>query len=162
MVNSSCPSLLPVVISRRQKRVQLMRIREKDTKKRQQAGGQEGTYRRKATPVKRYAGDLLAPVSGTQLDMCRSDFYQFSVVRKKKTIYICCRGFSAGHHHCTSFTSPCLSSSSQSYLQSLRDKQMDTGTSLSSLGTTNQTVIDLDFDTGSTAPLTTTTPVVRV
>ncbi|XP_004069167.1 transmembrane protein 198 isoform X1 [Oryzias latipes] len=99
-----------VVISRRQKRVQLMRIREKDTKKRQQAGGQEGTYRRKATPVKRYAGDLLAP----------------------------------------------------SYLQSLRDKQMDTGTSLSSLGTTNQTVIDLDFDTGSTAPLTTTTPVVRV
>lgn len=108
VVNSSCPSLLPVVISRRQKRVQLMRIREKDTKKRQQAGGQEGTYRRKATPVKRYAGDLLAPVSGTQLDMCRSDFYQFSVVRKKKTIYICCRGFSAGHHHCTSFTSPSL------------------------------------------------------
>lgn len=40
-----------------------MRIREKDAKKRQQAGGQEGTYRRKATPVKRYAGDLLAPVS---------------------------------------------------------------------------------------------------
>ncbi|XP_034724551.1 transmembrane protein 198-like isoform X2 [Etheostoma cragini] len=30
-----------VVISRRQKRVQLMRIREKDAKKRQQAGGQE-------------------------------------------------------------------------------------------------------------------------
>lgn len=42
-----------------------MRIREKDAKKRQQAGGQEGTYRRKATPVKRYAGDLLAPVSVT-------------------------------------------------------------------------------------------------
>lgn len=43
-----------------------MRIREKDAKKRQQAGGQEGTYRRKPTPVKRYAGDLLAPVSVTQ------------------------------------------------------------------------------------------------
>lgn len=42
-----------------------MRIREKDAKKRQQAGGQEGTYRRKPTPVKRYAGDLLAPVSVT-------------------------------------------------------------------------------------------------
>lgn len=40
-----------------------MRIREKDAKKQQQAGGQEGTYRRKPTPVKRYAGDLLAPVS---------------------------------------------------------------------------------------------------
>lgn len=59
------PLLLIVVISRRQKRVQLMRIREKDAKKRQQAGGQEGTYRRKPTPVKRYAGDLLAPVSVT-------------------------------------------------------------------------------------------------
>lgn len=87
-----------------------MRIREKDAKKRQQAGGQEGTYRRKPTPVKRYAGDLLAP----------------------------------------------------SYLQSLRDRQMGTGTSLSSLGTTNHTMIDLDYDTGSTAPLTATTPVVRV
>ncbi|KAE8298713.1 Transmembrane protein 198 [Larimichthys crocea] len=99
-----------VVISRRQKRVQLMRIREKDAKKRQQAGGQEGTYRRKPTPVKRYAGDLLAP----------------------------------------------------SYLQSLRDRQMGTGTSLSSLGTANHTMIDMDYDTGSTAPLTATTPVVRV
>ncbi|XP_038159449.1 transmembrane protein 198-like isoform X1 [Cyprinodon tularosa] len=99
-----------VVISRRQKRVQLMRIREKDAKKRQQAGGQEGTYRRKPTPVKRYAGDLLAP----------------------------------------------------SYLQSLRDRQMGTGTSLSSLGTTNQTMIDMDCETGSMVPLTATTPVVRV
>ncbi|XP_061639988.1 transmembrane protein 198-like isoform X1 [Phyllopteryx taeniolatus] len=99
-----------VVLSRRQKRVQLMRIREKDTRKRQQAGGQEGTYRRKATPVKRYAGDLLAP----------------------------------------------------SYLQSLRDRQMGTGTSLSSQSTANHTMIDLDCDTGSTVPLTATTPVVRV
>ena len=57
---------LVVILSRRQKRVQLMRIREKDARKRQQAGGQEGTYRRKATPVKRYAGDLLAPVSVTR------------------------------------------------------------------------------------------------
>ncbi|XP_061544873.1 transmembrane protein 198-like isoform X3 [Phycodurus eques] len=99
-----------VVLSRRQRRVQLMRIREKDTRKRQQAGGQEGTYRRKATPVKRYAGDLLAP----------------------------------------------------SYLQSLRDRQMGTGTSLSSQSTANHTMIDLDCDTGSTVPLTATTPVVRV
>ncbi|KAG7264762.1 hypothetical protein CRUP_007088 [Coryphaenoides rupestris] len=89
-----------VVLSRRQKRVQLMRIREKEAKKRQQTGGQEGTYRRKATPVKRYAGDLLAP--------------------------------------------------------------MGTGTSLSSLGTANHAMIDMDYDTGSTAPLTATTPVVRV
>lgn len=39
---------------------------------------------------------------------------------------------------------------------------MGTGTSLSSLGTANHTMIDLDYDTGSTAPLTATTPVVRV
>ncbi|XP_007229703.2 transmembrane protein 198 isoform X1 [Astyanax mexicanus] len=95
-----------VIISRRQKRVQLMRIRQKDAKKLQLSGGQEGTYRRKPTPVKRYAGDLLAP----------------------------------------------------SYLQSLRDRQMGTGTSLSSLSTTNHTVVDFDYETGSTVPLTATTP----
>ncbi|KAG7472032.1 hypothetical protein MATL_G00104260 [Megalops atlanticus] len=99
-----------VIVSRRQKRVQLMRIRQKDAKKRQQGGGQEGIYRRKPTPIKRYAGDVLAP----------------------------------------------------SYLQSLRDRQMGTGTSLSSLGTANHTLIDFDFETGSTVPLTATTPVVRV
>ncbi|KAL2091360.1 hypothetical protein ACEWY4_013623 [Coilia grayii] len=99
-----------VIISRRQKRVQLMRIRQRDAKKRQQSGGQEGTYRRKPTPVKRYAGDLLAP----------------------------------------------------SYLQSLRDRQMGTGNSLSSLGTANHTMIDFDYETGSTVPLTATTPVIRV
>lgn len=99
-----------VIISRRQKRVQLMRIRQKDAKKRQQGGGQEGTYRRKPTPVKRYAGDLLAP----------------------------------------------------SYLQSLRDRQMGTGNSLSSLGMATHTMIDFDYETGSTVPLTATTPVIRV
>ncbi|XP_035239362.1 transmembrane protein 198-like isoform X1 [Anguilla anguilla] len=99
-----------VIVSRRQKRVQLMRIRQRDAKKRQQAGGQEGVYRRKPTPIKRYAGDVLAP----------------------------------------------------SYLQSLRDRQMGTGTSLSSLGTANHTLIDFDFETGSTVPLTATTPVIRV
>lgn len=55
-----------------------------------------------------------------------------------------------------------LRSSPQSYLQSLRDRQMGTGTSLSSMGTTNHTMIDLDYDSGSTSPLTATTPVVRV
>lgn len=54
---------LLVIINRRQKRLQLMRIRQKDVKKLQLSPGQEGTYRRKPTPVKRYAGDLLAPVS---------------------------------------------------------------------------------------------------
>ncbi|KAK3512611.1 hypothetical protein QTP70_018622 [Hemibagrus guttatus] len=98
-----------VIISRRQKRLQLMRIRQKDVKKLQLSAGQEGTYRRKPTPVKRYAGDLLAP----------------------------------------------------SYLQSLRERQMGTGTSLSSLSTANHTMVDMDYDTGSTVPLTHTTTAAR-
>ncbi|CAB1353868.1 unnamed protein product [Coregonus sp. 'balchen'] len=49
-----------------------------------------------------------------------------------------------------------------SYLQSLRDRQMGTGNSLSSLGTANHTMIDFDYETGSTVPLTATTPVIRV
>ncbi|XP_058869225.1 transmembrane protein 198-like [Acipenser ruthenus] len=99
-----------VIISRRQKRVQLMRIRQKDAKKHQPGPAPEGTYRRKSYPVKRYAGDVLAP----------------------------------------------------SYLQSLRDRQMGTGTSLSSLSTNTHTMVDLDYECGSTVPLTATTPVVRV
>lgn len=121
-----------------------MRIREKEAKKRQQAGGQEGTYRRKAAPVKRYAGDLLAPVSVT--------------LGGVRCAYRC--------RHLPS--QPCLFAPLpppllQSYLQSLRDRQMGTGTSLSSMATSNHTTtIDLDYDSGSTAPLTATTPVVRV
>ncbi|XP_023690867.1 transmembrane protein 198-like [Paramormyrops kingsleyae] len=99
-----------VIVSRRQKKVQLMRIRQREAKKQQQGGGQLATYRRKATPIKRYAGDILAP----------------------------------------------------SYLQSLRERQMGTGTSMSSLGTANHTTLDYDFETGSTVPLTATSPVVRV
>ncbi|RXM93978.1 Transmembrane protein 198 [Acipenser ruthenus] len=49
-----------------------------------------------------------------------------------------------------------------SYLQSLRDRQMGTGTSLSSLSTNTHTMVDLDYECGSTVPLTATTPVVRV
>ncbi|KAM8975179.1 transmembrane protein 198 [Pelodytes ibericus] len=99
-----------VIISRRQKRLQLLRIRQKEAKKRQNVAPQEGTYRRKANPMKRYTGDILAP----------------------------------------------------SYLQSLRDRQTGTGTSMSSLSTNMQTVVDLDYECGSTVPLTATTPVIRV
>lgn len=50
----------------------------------------------------------------------------------------------------------------QSYLQSLRERQMGTGTSMSSLGTANHANLDYDFETGSTVPLTAASPVVRV
>lgn len=145
-----------------------MRIREKDAKKRQQAGGQEGTYRRKPTPVKRYAGDLLAPVSVTQHGVCCSDFYSLiaQVIITSKTRISESGAFFVDDYKADKtflfFTNLSLCSFTQSYLQSLRDRQMGTGTSLSSLGTTNQTMIDLDYDTGSTVPLTATTPVVRV
>ncbi|OCT95699.1 transmembrane protein 198 isoform X4 [Xenopus laevis] len=99
-----------VIISRRQKRLQLLRIRQKDAKKRQNVASQEGTYRRKANPMKRYTGDILAP----------------------------------------------------SYLQSLRERQTGTGTSMSSLSTNMQTIVDMDYECGSTVPLTATTPVIHV
>ncbi|XP_069762669.1 transmembrane protein 198-like isoform X1 [Narcine bancroftii] len=95
-----------VIISKRQKRVQLMRIRQKEARRRRRASQAEGTYRRKPYPLKRYAGDIL----------------------------------------------------SLSYIQSIRDRQ--TGTSMSSLNTNIHTVVDVDYDCGSTAPLTATTPVV--
>ncbi|XP_069086811.1 transmembrane protein 198-like [Pleurodeles waltl] len=99
-----------VIISRRQQRLQLLRIRQKEAKKRQSIASQDGTYRRKGNPMKRYTGDILAP----------------------------------------------------SYLQSLRDRQTGTGTSLSSLSTHMQTLVDMDYECGSTVPLTATTPVVQV
>ncbi|MEE6508940.1 hypothetical protein FKM82_023483 [Ascaphus truei] len=99
-----------VIISRRQKRLQLLRIRQKEAKKRKNVAPQEGSYRRKADPMKRYTGDILAP----------------------------------------------------SYLQSLRERQAGTGTSMSSLSTNMQTIVDLDYECGSTVPLTATTPVIRV
>ncbi|XP_067170093.1 transmembrane protein 198-like [Apteryx mantelli] len=94
-----------VVISRRQKRLQLLRIRQKEAKRRQSLSPQEGTYRRKPAPVKRYAGDVLAP----------------------------------------------------SYIRSLRDRQLERGTSLSSLGA----AAPPDDDCGSTAPLTAPPPRAR-
>ncbi|XP_077339569.1 transmembrane protein 198 [Lithobates pipiens] len=98
-----------VIISRRQKRLQLLRIRQKEAKKKQNVASQDGTYRRKANPIKRYTGDILAP----------------------------------------------------SYLQTLRERQSGSGTSMSSLSTNMQTVVDMDYDCGSTVPLTATTPVTQ-
>nr|XP_033795402.1 transmembrane protein 198-like isoform X1 [Geotrypetes seraphini] len=98
-----------VILSHRQKRLQLLRIRQQEVKKRQSSVPQDSSCRRKANPPKRYTGDILAP----------------------------------------------------SYIQSLRERQTVTGTSLSSLGTNIQSIIDLDYDTGSTVPLTATAPTLR-
>ncbi|XP_074835862.1 transmembrane protein 198-like [Carettochelys insculpta] len=88
-----------VIISQRQKRLQLLRIRQKEAKRRQNLPPQEGSYRRKPNPVKRYAGDVLAP----------------------------------------------------SYIQSLRDRQQGPSSAA-------HTSLDLDYDCGSTVPLTAPTP----
>lgn len=50
-----------------------------------------------------------------------------------------------------------------SYLANLRERQMSTGSSVSSLSTVYHTMIDFDFETGSMVPLTTSVPtVIRV
>ncbi|KAF7695467.1 transmembrane protein 198-like [Silurus meridionalis] len=50
-----------------------------------------------------------------------------------------------------------------SYLANLRERQMSTGSSVSSLSTVYHTMIDFDFETGSMVPLTTSSPaVIRV
>ncbi|XP_072117115.1 transmembrane protein 198 isoform X2 [Mobula birostris] len=53
-----------VIINRRQRRVQLMRIRQREAKRkqrRQRRTYQEQAYRRKPNPVRRYDGDVLSP-----------------------------------------------------------------------------------------------------
>lgn len=55
------PPLPAAVLSRR--RPQLLRIRQKEAKRRQSPVPAEGRYRRRAPPVPRCAGDALAPVS---------------------------------------------------------------------------------------------------
>ncbi|XP_043916498.1 transmembrane protein 198 [Protopterus annectens] len=115
-----------VIISRQQRRVQLMRIRQKEDRKERKKKKQKHThhhhhhhqhkayppepaYRRKPNPVRRFDGDVLSP----------------------------------------------------SYIQSFRDRQ--TGTSVSSLNANTHTIVDLDYDCGSTVPLTAAAgPAVRV
>ncbi|MCI4380714.1 hypothetical protein PGIGA_G00243230 [Pangasianodon gigas] len=95
-----------VIVSGKQKQLQLLRIRQLDERRRP-----EGKYRRRPPPLKRYAGDVLAP----------------------------------------------------SYLANLRERQMSTGSSVSSLSTVYHTMIDFDFESGSMVPLTTSSPaVIRV
>lgn len=49
-----------------------------------------------------------------------------------------------------------------SYLQSLQERQMGTGSSSSSVSTITHTIIDFDFETGSMVPLTAASPVFEV
>ncbi|XP_072325126.1 transmembrane protein 198-like isoform X1 [Scyliorhinus torazame] len=95
-----------VIISRRQRRVQLMRIRQKETKKKRKHHKkyQEPAYRRKPNPVRRYDGDVLSP----------------------------------------------------SYIQNFRERQTVGGS------TSTHAMIDVDYECGSTVPLTASAPAVRV
>lgn len=58
-----------VVLNRRQKHLQLLRIRQHAAKKRQNQTPQEGSYRHKSSAVKRCAGDVLAPVSTPEINI---------------------------------------------------------------------------------------------
>ncbi|XP_053173710.1 transmembrane protein 198-like [Scomber japonicus] len=77
---------------------------------RQSRRGPQSHRRRRPPPLKRYAGDVLAP----------------------------------------------------SYLQSLQEHRMGTGSSISSVSTITHTLIDFDFETGSMVPLTTASPIFEV
>ncbi|XP_044208709.1 transmembrane protein 198-like isoform X2 [Thunnus albacares] len=86
---------------------------KKNTRKhrhRESRRGPQPHRRRRPPPLKRYAGDVLAP----------------------------------------------------SYLQSLQEHQMGTGSSCSSVSTITHTLIDFDFETGSMVPLTAASPVFAV
>lgn len=82
----------------------------KKYKQREFRGRPQPHRRRRPPPLKRYAGDVLAP----------------------------------------------------SYLQSLQERQMGTGSSTSSVSTITHTLIDFDFETGSMVPLTAASPVFAV
>ncbi|CAI5762836.1 DUF4203 domain-containing protein [Podarcis lilfordi] len=112
-----------VIISRQQRRVQLMRIKQREERKEKKkkrrphphphvqhkAHPPEPAYRRKPNPVRRFDGDVLSP----------------------------------------------------SYIQSFRERQ--TGSSLNSLLANAHAAIDIDYDCGSTVPLTTGSgPAMRV
>nr|XP_056707497.1 transmembrane protein 198 [Euleptes europaea] len=113
-----------VIISRQQRRVQLMRIKQREERKEKKKKRRphphphlqhkahpppEPAYRRKPNPVRRFDGDVLSP----------------------------------------------------SYIQSFRERQ--TGSSLNSLLASAHAAIDMDYDCGSTVPLTTGSgPAMRV
>ncbi|XP_008291981.1 transmembrane protein 198-like [Stegastes partitus] len=82
----------------------------KKHKYRESRGRPQPHRRRRPPPLKRYAGDVLAP----------------------------------------------------SYLQSLQERQMGTGSSTSSVSTITHTLIDFDFETGSMVPLTAASPAFAV
>lgn len=123
-----------VSLSRRQKRLQLLRIRQKEAKRRQSPAPPEGTYRRKPAPVKRYAGDVLAPVSAHPPGGGR--------------------GVAGAPTPPTPDTPMLLRPPPippQSYIRSLRDRQLESATPPGPAGPP-------DDDCGSTVPLTAPPP----
>ncbi|XP_039612473.1 transmembrane protein 198-B isoform X1 [Polypterus senegalus] len=132
-----------VIISRQQRRVQLMRIRQKEERKdrkkkkqhhqhQQKSVHQEPVYRRKPNPIRRFDGDVLSPQ------------IQFPAMVHLPA----CLATKPGSRNLDHL----------SYIQSFRERQ--TGNSLVS-GT--RTIVDLDYDCGSTVPLTAAAgPAVRV
>ncbi|XP_058887973.1 transmembrane protein 198-B isoform X2 [Acipenser ruthenus] len=139
-----------VIISRQQRRVQLMRIRQKeerqDRKKKKQHYqhqhqhqqkpiAQEPAYRRKPNPIRRFDGDVLSPI-------------QFPATVRLPG-YLATKPGSHSHYP-----------GKLSYIQSFRDRQ--TGNPLN-LGSVAHTIVDLDYECGSMVPLTAAAgPAVRV
>lgn len=64
------PLFRAVIASGKQKQLQLMKIRQVDARRRP-----EGKYRRRPPLLKRYTGDVLAPVISIQFHTCRINMF---------------------------------------------------------------------------------------
>ena len=123
-----------MVLSQQRRHLQLLRIRQQEAKWHRTSPGVglcEGSYRRQLPASARSPADSLAPVSGGVGGTW---------------------GWSEGGASAPGpfFRSLCPVPL-QSYLQSLRERQLGPGTQ----ATAPHTVLDLDSDCGSTVPLTT-------
>lgn len=180
-----------MIISRQQRRVQLMRIKQREDRKEKKkkrrphhppphqhkAHPPEPAYRRKPNPVRRFDGDVLSPVSPTpRVEISPGLGHPFllhagGLGRRGRGAWVPGGGWQssgwagAARDGAGQEQSPLTFSSApsptQSYIQSFRERQ--TGPSLTSLMASSHAVVDLDYDCSSTVPLTTGSgPAVRV
>lgn len=131
-----------VVLSHHRRHLQLLRIRHQEAKWHRTSPGVglcEGSYRRQLSPNARSPADSLAPVS-------RGEEALWGMGQR----VLGDGEDGAGTDPDPSFC-PVCPVSLQSYLQSLRERQLGPG----SQATAPHTILDLDSDCGSTVPLTT-------
>lgn len=180
-----------MIISRQQRRVQLMRIKQREDRKEKKkkrrphhppphqhkAHPPEPAYRRKPNPVRRFDGDVLSPVSpAPRVEISPGLGRPFllhagGLGHRGRGARVPGGGWQSSGwagvaqdgagREQSPLTFSSAPSPTQSYIQSFRERQ--TGPSLTSLMASSHAVVDLDYDCSSTVPLTTGSgPAVRV